>query len=143
MQVPYSSSKLLLWQSICILFSQHTCITFVIANKSINLHVAKRANPSLSSYKLQQFQQVTSGQPIIDKNLWKMCLGYLKEENLSLFFWTGLLIDCFKTIECFRFRFWSHNRCLFFSWFFFQKNLKSIAFPIFCEKGVILRNPTA
>ena len=28
-------------------------------------------------------------------------------------------------------------------WFFLQKNLKSIAFPIVCEKGVILQNRTA
>ena len=56
---------------------------------------------------------------------------------------SGLLIDCFKTIEYFRFRFWSQNHCLFFFDSFFQKNLKSIEFPIVCKKGVILRNRTA
>ena len=57
----------------------------------------------------------------------------------------GLLINCFKTIEYFRFRFWSLYYCLFFFDSFFQKNLKFIAFPIpiVCEKGVILRDRTA
>ena len=36
-------------------------------------------------------------------------------------FYSGLLIDCFETIEYFRFRFLVHNRCLFFSRFFFSK----------------------
>ena len=54
-----------------------------------------------------------------------------------------LLIDCFKTIEYFRFQFWSQNHCLFLFNSFFQKNLESIAFPIVCEKGVIPPNRTA
>ena len=37
-KVPYTSSKLWLWQSICILFSQH--LMFVIANKSININTS-------------------------------------------------------------------------------------------------------
>ena len=53
---------------------------------------------------------------------------------------TGLPIDCFKTMEYFRF--WSQNHCLFFSMLFFQKTLKSIAFPIVCEKGLLLQNRT-
>ena len=55
----------------------------------------------------------------------------------------GLLIDWFKTIEYFRFWFWSQNHFLFCCFSFLQNNLKSIAFPIVCEKGVILLNWTA
>ena len=52
-----------------------------------------------------------------------------------------MLIDCFKTIEYIRFRFWSeYHTCLFFFDFFFKKDLKSIAFLFVCERGVILRN---
>ena len=36
----------------------------------------------------------------------------------------GLLIDCFKIIEYFRFLFWSQNHCLFFFRFFFSKESK-------------------
>ena len=57
--------------------------------------------------------------------------------------YSGLLIDCFNTIEYFRFQFCSQNHCLFFFDYFFQKNRKSIAFAIVCENGVILRNQTA
>ena len=60
---------------------------------------------------------------------------------IQLSFSAGLLIDCFKTIEFFRFR--SQNHCLIFFDSFFQKNLNSIAFAIVGEKGVILRNRTA
>ena len=53
----------------------------------------------------------------------------------------SLLIDCFKTIEYFRF--WLQNHCLFFFRFFFrcffdsfsQKNLKLIAFRLFAIRA--------
>ena len=49
-----------------------------------------------------------------------------------------LLIDCFKTIEYFRFQFGPKTIVYYFFDYSFQKNLKSIAFPIVCEKGIIL-----
>ena len=45
----------------------------------------------------------------------------------------GLLIDCFKTIEYFRFRFCFQNHCIFSFRLLFQKNLKLIVFPIVCD----------
>ena len=53
---------------------------------------------------------------------------------------TGLPIDCFKTIEFFDFGPKTIVYC--FQCFFFQKTLKSIAFPIVCKKGLLLQNRT-
>ena len=47
----------------------------------------------------------------------------------------GLLIDCFKTIEYFRFRFWSQNHCLFFFRFFFSKESKIYCISDCLRKG--------
>ena len=50
---------------------------------------------------------------IIDKN------------DIIYLLWSGLLIDCFKTIEYFRFRFCSQNHCILsFQLFFFSEESK-------------------
>ena len=46
------------------------------------------------------------------------------ENKLQIVLSTGLLIDCFKTIEYFQFRFCSQNHCLFFIDSFFSKESK-------------------
>ena len=46
-----------------------------------------------------------------------------------------LQLDCFKTIEYFRFRFWSQNHCLFFFDSFEKKNRKRI--NIYCISGCL------
>ena len=54
----------------------------------------------------------------------------------------GLQIDCSKPLNIFDFAFGLKTIFHSFSILYFQKNLKSIAFPIVCEKGVILPNQT-
>mgnify|MGYP001796597148 CR=1 FL=1 len=48
---------------------------------------------------------------------------------------TGSLIDCFNTIEYFRFRFWSQKHCLFFLRFFFAKESKIYCISDCLRKG--------
>ena len=47
----------------------------------------------------------------------------------------GLLLDCFKTIEYFKFRFWSQNNFLFFFQFFISKESKIYCISDCLRKG--------
>ena len=57
--------------------------------------------------------KVEDNSPVISLLLSQVTL-YFQQEVTLYGPCPGLLIDCFKTIEYFRFRFWSQNHCLFF-----------------------------